>query len=607
MKIHRYIYTRLEKEESPRGKAGFQSAYWPENLLDSGKILDIESHIHYPENLPISGKNTLFYLPKEDQDLLVVLFVFPQLAAKDQHGRTGIFLCEGFILEEKDWNRIPNLLDLIDFLEDKPFRTLDRLNASTAIDKVNGFISPLEFEIDAAYWDSCARAREEDADPYLLMALYHQAKGFLPEHNILIQGEAAKITEKIALAASYLPMSLRKNISWDAGFDDGKIFFSQLGAFGFQNFPAIGGKQIRFTEDNEEAEWTAESLTKFSHPTDTFSHWLMEVSISPPVLEKINSVYQLAETMRKKEKPVPSLVSDPIFEAANEDEVRSFFKAVLGEKTGAEWAAMIAQMIPLHEQMEIWIADFPVAALQRPLLAAILHHKVGPNTISDAPPSYLLTADQDGLRLMESMWTGKAPDDIDFQEYGETEVCEWLTLLLKEGDHKDLFLKDLLPKCLEFLRPITRNREIGEKLMPYLKVYVPESFADFAEEISIMAVRLGEFGCLVGKPIDWYFLTERWLVETGGHLAAWKAIKAMRQKPEILNYVIFRAFCLGEHRIPMELEHSSDGRKGFLMSLIQVHGLNESQLLMMGFLGIEIRATGQKFNLWTKFKRMIKG
>ncbi len=603
MKIHRYIYTRLEKEASPRGKSGFQSAYWPEKLLDSGQILDLEANIHYPENLGVSGKNALFYQTVGGQEYLVVLYLFPQPDATDSHGRGGIFLCEGFLIEEADWKQIPHLLDLIDFLEDKPFRKLEKLFASADVDQENGTIAPLEFSADAGYWQVCAKRREEECEADLLITLYHQAIGLLPDQAILLQGESQMITERLAVAASYLPLKLRNKVCWDDTFDGGKVFFSQMKVFGFSEFPSVGGKQIRFAKEGSKAEWTDASLSKYALPSDLFAKWLMEVSDSPAAFEKTNAVFALAEAMKQNTKPSSELTSDPIFEAVNKDAVEAFFEERLGEKVGNEWAKVIAQMIPLHEKLGIWIAGFPDEKLQRPLLAGILHRKIGPSIIEKAPPEALIASDNAGLRLMNSMWTGKVPEDIDFKAFGESEVCDWLRLMLLEGDHSEYYMQDMLPKCIEFLRLVTRDKDVAEKLQPYILRNVPAQFSGFAGEVATMAIRMGEFGSIVDKETDWNFLTERWLVEEGGDLVAWKAIKKMAKDPGIENYVILRAFAWGEEKIPIELEHSSEGRNGFLNALIEVHGFNESQLMLMGFFGVEIKATGANFGLFSKLKR----
>lgn len=605
MKIHRYIYTRLEKEASPRGKGGFQSAFWPEDLLDSGQILDLEAYVHYPENLDSTGKNALFYQTINGQELLVVLYMFPQPDATDAHGRGGIFLCEGFLIEEADWKQIPHLLDLFDFLEDKPFRTLEKLMASPSIDLEKGNISHLEIPMSADYWQICARRREEEVESELLITLYHQALGLLEDQSILLKGTPEKVTERLAVAASYLPLVIRNKIAWDDHFDGGKLFFSQLKVFGFSELPVQGGKQIRFVDAEGKAEWTDPEDQKFAHPTDIFSNWLLEISSSPPVFEKLSAIYDLAETMKNGHAPTADLVSDPIFEIVNQNEVNLFFEKQLAVKFGEAWAKIIGDMIPLHDKLGLWIAGFPIEKLERPFLAGILHYQIGPSKISEAPPSSLIRPDNAGLRLMNAIWTGEVPEDIDFQAYGETEVCEWLKLMLLEGDHSQYYMQDMLPKCIEFLRLITRDHAVAEKLQPYMKRNVPSHFEGLKDDVATMAIRMGEFGSFVGKETDWNFLTERWLVEEGGDLVAWKAIKKMAKLPGIEKYVILRAFAWGEERIPIELEHSSAGRKGFLDALIFVHGFKPSQLMLMGFFGVEIKATGANFGLLGKIKRLF--
>ena len=98
MKIHRYIYTRLTKDLSPTGKNGFQSAFLPGDLLGSKEVLEIESHIHFPEALE-TDNSTVFYKQVKGELYLVMLILRALPEVRDEHGRGGAFLCEGFLIE----------------------------------------------------------------------------------------------------------------------------------------------------------------------------------------------------------------------------------------------------------------------------------------------------------------------------------------------------------------------------------------------------------------------------------------------------------------------------------------------------------------------------
>ena len=162
MKIHRYIYTRPTKDLSPTGKGGFQSAFLPGDLLASKEVLEIESHIHVHDGLKEKGDSTVFYKQIKGEFFLVLLLLRPLSDVKDEHGRGGAFLCEGFMVAEKDWRPMNVISELRDLVAPHRFASLTDLLSSPDVDTKAGKIKDLELPFTP---NQGRRLDEEEDEP----------------------------------------------------------------------------------------------------------------------------------------------------------------------------------------------------------------------------------------------------------------------------------------------------------------------------------------------------------------------------------------------------------------------------------------------------------
>lgn len=593
MRIHRYIYTRLPREHSPTGKSGFQSAFLPDDLLASKEVLEIESHIHFPEGLQIEGQTVVMYKTLKGQTYLVLLLLRPLLEVKDEHGRGGAFLCEGFLVAEQDWRPVTWVSALKRWIRPHQFGSLDQLLNSPEVDRAGGKIKDLLLSLPAG--DAHAQEEADAPVPELLMAVYHVAHTQDRDLAVVLEGNPAEVSRRLEACAAFMPDVLRARVGWDDAFDGGKIFFSPLRIFGYSAAPPVTGRPVLFSALSGQARWPDDEMRRYGQPSDPFSTWLLKVCANPVPRALLNAMYALSQAMVSKSPASPEMETDPVFEEVNRAAIRKLFEAGLQPHLGERWTQQLGENISPHEQLAGWMRGNPISLVAQHLEATILARGIAPETVKEEPPARVVVQGSPTLQLLASMWTLEPPMEAVLAEVPEPRVGAVLRLILRRGAHTKLPFARVVAHFHSYLSPLVSESKIAENLRYYLEAKVPAAYADFKEVLAATLIALDEWGCLADLPTDWLGFLNQWLSTTGGDARMWKAIKKLG-KEDLNAYPCVQAFALGD-RIPPELGRPGEGRNGLLQALRTAHGRKRSALRDLGFSDAEIRALDGKGGL----------
>lgn len=606
MKVHRYIYTRLSKDLSPTGKNGFQSAFLPGDILASKDVLEIESHIHFPEGLQIEAQSAVFHKQVKNELYMVILRLRPLGEIKDEHGRTGTFLCEGFLIAERDWRPIWRISELIALLAPHQFASLDELLNSPVVDCKTGRIQDLEIDVPAGYWEESLPDFEIEPEEEMLMAMYHVAKSQDRDLAIVVEGEPAAVSARLETCAMFMPEVLRPRIGWDDAFDGGKIFFSPLRIFGYStNEPTTGRPAVFSSMPGSKAKWVEAEMARFGTPTDPFSHWLLEMSVSPVPRPKLGAMFALSEAMVNGRPTSADMETDTIFEIVNKDAIRKLFVQGLLLHMDNRWAEKLADLTETSQQLQLWLQSMQIPALTALLKERILSQNLTPEIVAETPPEKIIRQGSSALQALLAMWTQISPDKAVLEGIAPSAVEPVLTMLFGRGPHDKTPLAAVATHFSSVLPRLTSNAKVAENIEYYVAAKVPEEYEDLQHGMAKMAVLLGEYGCLHDQPTDWLRLLDRWLVYSGGDRDLWKAAKQLGKTVDLDKYRSLKVFALGETVFSPEVEKNPQGRKGLLQCLIEVHGIKDKKLLDMGYFQSEIDALGSSRGLLGKIKRLF--
>jgi hypothetical protein len=605
MKVHRYIYTRLSKDLSPTGKNGFQSAFLPGDLLSNKEVLEIESHIHFPEGLQIEAQSVVFYKRVKGELYMVLLLLRPLNEVKDEHGRGGTFLCEGFLLAERDWRPIWRISDLRTLIEPHQFANLEALLASPAVDRTTGRIADLELAVPERYWEQALAGLEDEPEDELLMAMYHVAKSVDRDLAVVVEGLPAAVSSRLETCALFLPEALRPLVGWDDAFDGGKIFFSPLRVFGYSGMMPTTGRPAVFGAKGQPANWTEAGMAKWGKPSDPFSQWLLEVSVNPVPRAQLDAMYALSEAMVSGRPTAPTMQSDSVFEMVNKGRIHQLFLQGLTLHLDQRWAEKLAELTSPRQQLMFWMQSYQVSAITELLEASILHQNLVPEIMKEAPAEKVVRQGSPALQILSTMWTLEPPDESLMAAMAPDRIAPVLTLLFGRGPHENCPFATVAAYFKDHLPQLDDEPKVLENLIPYVRAKVPAEYAAFKEYMSKMAIQTGQYGCLRDEPTDWLRLLDQFLATTGGNTEVWKAAKQLGKTADLQAYRTLRAFALGEGPKTKELEKAGEGRQGLLKCLIEVHGYKEDKLAELGFGSTEIGGVDKKLGFLGKLKRLF--
>jgi len=286
--LHQIIYTNVSSNQSPWKIGGFQTLFYPVNLIQNKEdIVEIEKRIHFPVIKDVSAKEVCFY-KKINNEIVCVLLFFNYLPdEKDEYGRDGIFICHGFFLPRNIWKDYFTYSKLFPILKKHIFLSRDELLKSDFIHFESGNIEPISIQIDNVENKNLILP---DSDFYIksFYLIYKLSSNFQQYFPVLlIQGDTGLISNFLHFIMKYIPMSNKKNISWDTCFEKGNLSFFPIKIIGFKNSSPTSGEHIFIDLINQKIDATQNKhhLMKPEIPYERFISSREKSSFSPNDLE----------------------------------------------------------------------------------------------------------------------------------------------------------------------------------------------------------------------------------------------------------------------------------------------------------------------------------
>lgn len=605
--INQYVYTRLRKEESPRGKHGFQSAFIPEAHPDRSFILELESRIHFPKYDTFSEKNVVFYRELDGQAYLVVLWMRLLPDARDEQGRGGIFLVHGFIIPPELHHRVKRPLTLMRLLEKHLFFDQEDVMNSPHVDLKTGIIKPIEF----SYGD--LDALDESGEPLekwekqLMSFIIKQSNGELDDWTLALKGEPSPVEVALNRLAGFLPTPIREKMGWDPAFDGGKIFFSPFKVFGYSKEEPVTGRPLMFdlgTKTYLDNSPLHMLLTQ-DNPYDRY----IDLVLRPDTEQaEIDKTYQLATSLAKGDGVPQGMVLKGPFAEVIEGIARGYLEDAAAKLAPRAWAFDLKQGIDYPLVCDLLNSRMTESLLAIGFEKAIIKLGLTPARLTESLPPELVKKGPPRLVLLDAMWTEKEPPLDLLKAISPPEMLEAFKLMATTDLVKKDWFYELLAKFPAVFDRMMEGQPFGGTARGWLSKQVPKSHRKLAPTLVEFMVRAKRLGFIALPDRDWNTLVEEFLRE--GDYSP-KELRDMvraadRSGLDPAKSPILNAFAFPEGEIP-EIVRRNDGLRGrYAQALVICHDASRKELRAMGFSKPEIRrAVQNRSGFLSRVKTML--
>lgn len=228
--IDSYLYTKVPPDKSPHGKAGFQMVYIPSGFAKK-EVMELESRIHYPGEA-LQEKVVVFYLKRNGTRYLILQVLRSLSQERDEFGRGGIFIAQGFLLPPAYWQASGRTLDVLSTLLPLVPGSIAEVLAYTHGSLAEGTMKPIEIDTPAR------NLQPTQPSLSLLQVVFRFCRGDWPQGSLVLQGNPDEVSQWLNACTPYLPSALLQRMEWDSGFDQGKLFFFPIKIVGYtQAYP----------------------------------------------------------------------------------------------------------------------------------------------------------------------------------------------------------------------------------------------------------------------------------------------------------------------------------------------------------------------------------
>ena len=232
LRAWQHIYSNVEKEQSPRGRGGFQTLFYTLSELTEAEVEELEGRLLYFASAIEPVKRVFFTLSTGQR---VVAQLVP-LAEPDQFGRKGRYLAHSLVFPAKVFADLGE--DPFPIFQLAPFMT----SVAEALARGNfqtGDIPPLSLELprqpDQTIQLAAAWAKQE-WKKLSLLAL--QAERLAQDRRaVAFAGTPAEIEKALQAAFYTLPTPLRSQCSFDTYFYRCNLVATYYWAVGFPERP----------------------------------------------------------------------------------------------------------------------------------------------------------------------------------------------------------------------------------------------------------------------------------------------------------------------------------------------------------------------------------
>ena len=617
MNIYPFIYTKVPPEISPWDKQGFHTVFYPISLLDRSDIANLEAHIHVPDIKNFEHKQTVFFQHLEDKDYLVIIDIRALREARDEYGRAGIVLAQGFLFPPLLWQMVPSPLMLLSLIKEAIFTDIDSLLKSPRFNKTTGDVTPLDISPENAKDWSSLPPLIDSFELRLAILLNRWAQSTEPPFSILIEGESEQVGDLLNKVMAYVPNALKSRIGWDPALDDGRLNYFPLHIAGYSEHPAQGGNPLRIKLSSRTIEGQQELAGFFRSPSP-YDLWLEHCSREATSVDRRELAYGLSDFLINSEPPVPvgDLKSLDCFISANAESINQSFAQGCEVKFGKSLGRYLSDAVTESNKLDMLIEDLPPQKFVKLVENAVLEHELKSDDVNQSGLASIISSGSNLLRLLQRVWEGGTiqPEElgsipakirIKFVQYlfattkPQTKPQTWLTALLQQDEH-------IFDACRS-----------SPRIAPVIQTLVADELTS-NNGLSTIASQLSEeafargvgYAALQGQ-VDAISLLDslikqnrlnpkeiKWLVE-------WAR---SRQCPEQCPPYV-QAFLYPGMGIPKQVWKDAELVRRLLECLIVFHHKSTEDVIVLGFseemVGQYVQSEKQRNGFWAKIKNLV--
>lgn len=448
MNVYPFIYTKVSPGASPWGKQGFHTVFYPVALLGRSEIARLETHIHVPEGLDFEHKQTVFFQRLADEDHLVIIDIRTLPEARDQHGRKGNVLGQGFLFPPALWQATPEPLTLLTLVEGVLFPNPEAMLNSSRIDRATGNIDAITVtQEQLAALPKTLPPLLGDFELRLAILLNRWARLPAPPFPLLIKGKAAAVGAVLSRLAAYVPNVLKPRLGWDPTLDGGNLTHYPLRIAGFSQQAPQGGNPFKVCLTDQTLDERQEFMA-YTRPHAPYEWWLERCPAEAVTTERREQAYRLACFLSEGAAATAAdLQGLECFASANADLIGQRLMERCGARLGDILARCPSSTLPELAALALLIEDLPPQRLAPLVEDAILQHELTQRDIEPRLLTHLAGTDSAVLLLLQRVWAKAAlqredlarlPPDLQVRLVRYLAATEgsrpWLTALLQENE-----------------------------------------------------------------------------------------------------------------------------------------------------------------------------
>lgn len=583
MLVQQFIYTKVPPERSPWKKTGFHMVLYPTAHLSKKDVLEIESKLHYPGQGVFVAKRVVFY-QKTQAGLELGIVFLRSLESKDEFGREGVFLAHGFLVPEPLALQVLNPDALADILEPHAATDVDAVLGLGLADFTTGNLAPLEIaEETLDQLRSAILPTLTDAEKKLIPALYSLATEGTNQDAVVLQGAPEAVSKALGHCLAWFPAELRIKLSYDSGFDGGKLFFFPIKLVGYSKQLPATGDPLRF--DLASARFDPnERLQRFTQPNSFYSRWVQREK-EPFASGNLTAVYQLAGFLegRTRELPDPLIVPKAFVEASMQD-IGHTFETRAAEQLDAGWIKLYIEQETPDELLRLLLDNLAAGKFAQRLTQLILQRHITPAQQKRALPETFVRAGGALLAALMRIWErGKLlPEDL---QPLPAEDRERVLVYLMGTPYA------AQPWCLQLLRDepkklarLAANPETEAAVLQWLTEQFTGAYQPVGDLLALEMLQSAQLAALA-SPADWPALLEQRLVREGWTEKQAKRLVAAAKAihPDPAHQPVLAALAQVPGQLPPAISDNHLLRRAYLGVLITQHTQTPQALAHLGY------------------------
>jgi len=616
MDVFNLIYTKVSPSETPWGKTGFHTIFYPTDLMSREDVHELEKRIHFPGTEAFREKETVFYQRIQGEYHLVILHIRTLPDARDTFGRGGVFLCHGFIFPPELWRSMPAPLTLFKLVKSEIFTSREEVLSSSLVNKKTGDIRPLKISRNKLSGLATGLPHLSRETEWKLVSLLNRLANTTDQKPvILLKGEARQISAFMNNVAAYVPDDLKITLGWDPAFETGNLAFYPLKMVGFRyDRPMAGGNMIEINVESLAVQESPETA-HFFIPQTPCEKWLSHCRKEADSKEQVEKAYNLSLLLETG----ASFTRDEVlaerscFVSANQEQIKEIFFKRRREILGESMTGYVENNLICESMLDLLIENFPLEKTAADVEEAIFRHRLTPKKVKIQNMDSLAEAGTKRLRLVKRVWEKESvtPDDLNGLGRKEKEEFiryllttewtnkDWTTNLLKEDEQifdKLLSYDDTADTLKQAISQVVRREKGFAKIRKIMFGEVlgqHKGFAVLRQDISLTDV------------LEDIFKERLPDKQEMAKIISW----AKNKKPPEGDFPYIKAFLYPKHGIPDDILKNEVVGERLTACLIQYHKYGVRDFEKLGFDGdklADIKKRLKDNTLIERFKRVLK-